>query len=138
MQIIRTDSQNKRLYALLTQLNLLDMKANLALQYSTGRTAETSKLTVTECKHLIMFLDGQLQKKEQKHPEQQLIKRKRGKVLHLAIASGFKNEKGDIDYKRFNEFMLHKSVLKKQLKDYTVQELDNLITQFGQIAKKHK
>lgn len=139
MQILRTNSQNKRLYALLTQLNLLEMKANLASQYSTGRTSETSQLTIKECSQLIMYLESQLQKKEQQQlDEQQLIKRKRGKVLHLAVASGFKNEKGDIDYKRFNAFMLTKSIYKKQLKEYNLGELDKLITQFEQIAKSYQ
>jgi hypothetical protein len=145
MQILRTNSQNRRLYALLTKLNLLDMKANLALQYSNGRTSETSQLTITECKELIVYLDSQApQIQSPQTPEGDfsekdlLLKRKRGKVLHLAIASGFKNEKGAIDYKRFNVFMFNKSVLKKHLNDYDLSELDKLITQFGQIAKSHK
>lgn len=136
MQILRTNSQNKRLYALLTQLNLLQMKANLALQFSYNRTSETSQLTVKECNELIKHLEKNNPNLVDKSVSK--IKIKRGKVLHLALASGFKNTKGDVDYKRFNAFMLTKSVYKKQLIDYNLSELNELITQFEQIAKSYQ
>ncbi len=140
MQILRTNSQNKRLYALLNRLNLTEMKANLALQYSDNRTSETSQLTISECKNLIAYLESQTgttQKKEE--VGKNMIKIKRGKCLHLAIAAGMKKENTkEVDYTKFNAFMLNTSVCKKKLTDYDLHELDSLITQLEQIVKHNK
>jgi hypothetical protein len=137
--MLRTNDQNKRLYDLLNKLGIVEMKAILALQYSSNRTKKTSELTFLECRELIQHLEKNLNQieKEKKDEELAKVKRKRSKVMHLAVRAGMTNEKGELNYDRFNEFMLKKSVLKKKLKDYSLSELDLLITQFNKIAKSY-
>jgi hypothetical protein len=139
MQILRTNSQNRRLYALLNRLKLTEMKANLALQYSDNRTSETSQLTMSECKKLIAYLESQTGPQKKEEVGKDMIKIKRGKCLHLAVAAGMrKGNTKEVDYTKFNPFMMNTSVCKKQLIDYDLQELDSLITQLEQIVKHNK
>ncbi len=131
---IRTLAQNKRLYQLLNTLRLNndDAKAGLAFSYSNQRTDKTSELTVAECDELIKHLEGQIAQ-----TDLITIKKKRSKVLFLAVKAGM-GEAKKVNYAKFNAFMLNKSVCKKPLVDYSSAELDKLITQLNQIIKHNK
>ncbi len=54
---LRTTAQNKRIHFLLSFLNIEDMKPNLALEYSNGRTSRTSELTFIEAQNMIRGLE---------------------------------------------------------------------------------
>jgi hypothetical protein len=106
------------------------------LQYSDNRTSHTAELTISECNRLIGGLQGKLV--VQPKPVD-MLKRKRSIVLNLAVKAGFvienKGNGKEVDYVRFNKFMLERSVLKKKFSAYTVEELDGLITQFKMVVK---
>jgi hypothetical protein len=132
----RNTQQNKALYYLMTRLRIdKDMRGFLALQYSNQRTNSIKELSYSECAKLLDDLQAQ-NNAISKQEETKAIRRKRSKVLFLAVELGLSDRKGCLDWERFNNFMLKTSKYKKHLKEYTNVELNDLITQLEQIQKK--
>ncbi len=134
MQTVRTNTQNRRLYQLFTILGITDKeaRAGMAYLYSNGRTEKTSQLSISECNNLIKALEQQTE--GAKSDVELAVKRKRAKVLYLAVEAGM-GANGEVDYDKFNAFMLNTSICKKQLVDCNELELSKLITQLQQIVK---
>lgn len=61
--MIRTISQNNRLYKLFSELGITgDVKADMVLQFTGDRTERSSEMEYNECNNLICTLDDELYK----------------------------------------------------------------------------
>jgi hypothetical protein len=109
----------------------VETKQAMIKEFSNHRTTSTKELTIPEANLLISKLSAN-------NATAEGIKKKRSKVLYIAVALGLGNDKGEVDWSKFNSFMLNTSLYKKPLNQYTSEELDELITQLQQIQKKSK
>lgn len=136
----RNKAQNSRLHQLLGELNISDeQKQDFVYQYTNGRETSTSKMLVPECQSLINYLVVLKQQKgmnKQRKPEQTPAQKMRRKILSICHEMGWK-QNGAIDWDRLNGWLLKSGYLKKQLNDYTEQELPKLVTQFDQLLKSY-
>jgi hypothetical protein len=107
----------------------VETKQAMIKEFSNHRTTSTKELTLAEANLLISKLSAN-------NATAEGIKKKRSKVLYIAVALGLGNDKGEVDWSKFNSFMLNTSLHRKPLKEYTSEELDQLITQLQQIQKK--
>lgn len=62
------------------------------------------------------------------------LKKQRSIVLNIATQTGIHNPS---DWSVFNSFMLNRSVLKKPLRKYDLEELDQLIKQFRALEENY-
>ncbi len=102
---------------------------NLVYLYTDGRTKSTRDLSPQEVKTLI----GKLQNGNSKmafnvdRSAEIECKKKRSIVLTIATRVGLHNPN---DWNVFNNFMISRSILKRQLNKYDINELDKLVQQF--------
>lgn len=87
---------NKHLHALLSQLNLLDQKADLVRRFTNGRTISSKEMSVDEARALITALEGD---------KEQRSKKMRAKIIHLLCLVGMTRPDGTADYDRINRFI---------------------------------
>lgn len=142
--MLRNKSQNSRLHALFTNLNIdAEMKAELVLQFTNNRTERSSKMLIDECQALINHLssinaqaNGKAAAKEnelENSPEN----RQRRKILSICHEMGWKKN-GELDWERIENFLEKFGYLhKKKLNDYKPEELPKLVTQFEQLLKSY-
>lgn len=87
---------NKHLHALLSQLNLMDQKADLVAQFTNGRTMSSKEMSIDEARALIKALEDQ---------KEQRTKKMRAKIIHLLCLLGMTLADGSPDYPRINRFV---------------------------------
>ncbi|WP_136464923.1 hypothetical protein [Flagellimonas onchidii] len=113
----------------------------LIYAWTGGRTKSSTGLLPIEIDELYTMLqnDFKFSSNTDAHIEI-LCKKKRSIVLSIATRTGIHDPN---DWNRFNRFMKNSSILKKQLNQYEIDELDKLIKQFralednyGRSAKK--
>lgn len=136
--MLRTQTQNKKLYALLNRLGIdKQVKAELVRQFSHGRTDSTAQMNYMECQSLIAHLASQTKPLRQDLTEP--VRRMRAKVVAIARDLGYiKVKVHTTDWERFNSFMSTRSCLKKPLSKYTVDELPQLVTQWESMQAKEQ
>lgn len=132
----RTKNQHKVLFGLLSKLNWIDYRQELALQYSNDRTDKTSKLFITECDLLIEFLKNEINKNKE---DAELTKKEAmlRKFFFYCHELGWKKN-GKLDYQRINYWLIKFSYLKKPLKEYNESELTKLLQQVEKFVEKRK
>lgn len=145
-------SQIAAIHALLNKHNLMDDKAKIVEQISGGRTTSTTGLTWNEAQAWINAMNKGLPRQEtaseEKVKRQRMINsiiamaREMGVIQRKAVlnAAGKIEEKSD--YSTFNDWLLHKSCVKKEnLNQCNNAELPLLVTQYKAIymhfLKKH-
>jgi hypothetical protein len=143
MQI--TQPLNKRLHALLTQVNMMEQKMDLIRHYSSNRTSSSKELTVSEALEIIKHLESFKPKAiviTVQSPEFDASNKMRRKIISLFREMGF--EYTDImlykkvaDMKRIHAYILSTGYLKKHLNKYAHNELVKLVTQIENIHVKH-
>lgn len=137
---LRTLHQNHHLHRLLAEANLTAEKAALATEFSQGRTARSSELTMAECQALIRHLENGLGlAAPAPTPEQQAATdRMRRKIISLAHDMRW-HEPGTqrADMARVNGWCQARGFGKKQLNQYTLDELRKLVSQFKIVHKKY-
>ncbi|MCF6184229.1 MAG: hypothetical protein L3J56_06325 [Bacteroidales bacterium] len=140
--MIRTKSQNKRLYALLSQLKISeDNKKELVYRFTNGRTERSSEMEYRECNNLIMTLQEQLKElKNKQSAERQYSGIEQGlrrEIFKLMYDVGFINNRDDNSRKLFviNAWIKKKMKLKKQLNELSVDELNKMIKQLRTVRR---
>lgn len=124
---LRTIPQSLKLFAILEKLDLIEDRERLALQYSKGRTGQTSKLYVNECSELISDLQKQADNSSDKM---------RKKILSIAHSMGWQLEQNGrliVDMERVNNWCVKYGYLHKRLNSYSARELVRLVSQFEEM-----
>lgn len=129
--IPRTVRQNNRLFALLSELQLVHMRGELALSFSDGRTSSTAKLTRSECQELIQHLEGQVEGESNGKLEAMCKK-----FFHYCYELSWTvKETGKLDYPRIRNWLLKYGYLKKPLDSYKQKELYKLLQQVEELLE---
>ena len=140
--MLRNNTQNKRLHALVTKLNLDDeIKAELVYKFTGTRETSTSKMEVEECQALINHL--QVASKNispaipKGHGTGDKADKMRKKILSICYEMNWTDDKGKINWKTLNDYILKYGYLHKELKEYKEAELPILVTQFEKLLKQY-
>lgn len=105
-----------------------DRRHELIYAWTGGRTKSSTGLLPIEVDELCEKLRNDFKMSLSTDAHLEMLKRqKRSEVLTIATRTGIHDPN---DWWKFNEFMLHSSILKKPLKRYGLDELDSLIRQF--------
>lgn len=121
------ESKHRQLMAILNKKGFdADSRHELIFSYTEGRTKSTKDLYDLELSDLVNQLNA-----VETHDRASLLKialkEKRSIVLTIAQRVGIHEGTG---FSKFNAFMEARSILKKRLDKYTLDELDDLIRQF--------
>lgn len=128
MEQLRTKQQNTQLYGLLTHLCWTHYREDLALQYSGGRTAKTSELTISECNALIQKLQEEAATRVPESKKKML-----SKFFSICHRLGWETESGKLDYTRIDNWLKKYSIQKKGINDYSTSELPKLLSQIEKL-----
>lgn len=126
--------------ALMRQQNIIDVSAELALQFSNGRTEHVSELSSGEGIELIRSLTPGSPAHERRAAEEKM----RRKVISMAREMGWvltDTSTGKIELKadmgRIQNWCEVYGYLHKELNEYTFEELPTLVSQFGILHKQY-
>lgn len=103
-----------------------DARHDLIYSFTEGRTISTRELFDIELTELVNQLQSSRYKSSEL-AEKMALKEKRAIVLAIAQRTGIHE---GTSFDKFNAFMEARSILKKRLNKYTIDELDELIKQF--------
>lgn len=123
-------TQNRALHSLLSQLNLLDQKADLIEQYTDGRTRSSREMSEREAEALVSAL---------KQEKERQTKKSIAKAIHLLCLLGYVRGNGDPDYGRINTFIQNigsNNPHRKTLHYLNRKELNAVVTQIEAMYKK--
>lgn len=134
-----------RLMALMTRAGITDdARHDLVYAWTQGRTNSSRQLTVDELRDLVWKFDNQFNSSGNEPQSTRAginlvvdaeMKRLRSIILKIATYVGIKERDG---FDSFNSFMKHRSVCKKELHKYTLEELHKLRAQFHQLEKNYE
>lgn len=131
-----TAKQKRIVHALLAKRGLMDMKAELVMVHTSGRTKHSSEMTRQEIARLINTLqDGFADQKPF-----EADRRMRRRILSLCYSLGWTRadqtqQKMVLDTDRLDAWMVKYSYKHKPLADYRHHELPLLVTQFEKFVK---
>ena len=117
-----TKAQNGQLHYFLNHTKMIAHKADLVLAFTEGRSASSREMTAQEAMLLINYL-------KELDNTSEACNNMRRKVLSMCHRIHWVTEKG-VDIDRLNEWCKKSSYLKKELNEYTYQELPKLVSQF--------
>lgn len=124
-----------RFYTLLNRLPCSDrneLKKNLVLQYTNGRTNSLREVTDQEYKALCEALQNQDQGMKFRQIARENLRRKRSDVLHQMQKMGINTANWDI----INNYCKQPRIAGKVFRDLTEDELDMLFIKLKMIQKK--
>lgn len=134
-----------RLMALLHRAGIDDnARHDLVYAWTKGRTKSSTMLTGEEIRDLVWRFEHEFQQGRHEVDGTRMgvdlivtfeMKRIRSVILKIATYVGLKEPNS---FDRFNNFMKNRSVLKKELHKYTLDELHLLQAQFRQIEKNYE
>lgn len=141
----RTRKQSNLLHMLLGRIKAdKEMKEELVLAATNGRSSSSYDLSVDECRILCKQLDEKLKatpRPQLAPPPQQKWKtpedRMRKYILSKCHEMGMQKEGGKIDMVRVNALCRERGYLHKDLDEYTRTELPKLCTQVERMADDH-
>lgn len=120
------ESKHRQLMTILTKKGFdSDARHDLIYSFTEGRTSSSRGLFDIELYELI----NQLQGAETRDRASLQLKMKEKRAIVLSIAQRVGIHEGT-NFDKFNAFMEARSILKKRLNKYTLDELDELIKQF--------
>lgn len=126
----RTPEQSKAIHTLLSQKNLMEVKAELVLSFTDGRTESSRELEFDEAKALIRHLKG-----NEKTPWQ----RTKAKIInHLCRVCGFVTGANEPDYERIDQFIQNigsRNPERKILRKLSYLEMCHVCTQVVAMGK---
>lgn len=133
-----TKSQIKVLHAALVRRGILEMKATIVSDHTSGRTEHSSEMKYNEIKDLIDSLNkGQ----NIRHSiDKEASNKMRRRILSMCFTIGWTRYstirlRHEVDYSRLHEWMIKYSYLHKALNEYSYDELTKLVTQFESFTK---
>ena len=112
-----------------------DARHDLIFSWTNGRTSSSKDLNDTEIRDLCFKLEHQFDAPTVDMYLQLECKKLRSQVLKIATEVGIKDPD---DFIRFNRFMKEHSILHKELKNYTLTELHELVKQFRSIERNYQ
>ena len=128
-----------RLNSLLKKLNKQAYKIDYVVDVTNGRSQSSKDLTDQEYWQLIKVLENELvahQSAEQPNPDFEKANRMRRKILSMCHEMGMHLPgTTKIDMAEVNKTCIAHSYLKKELNNYTNEELPKLVSQFELILK---
>ena len=124
-----TPQRNAQLHKLLTDTNLMSQKASLILGHTDGRTESSKEMTDFEANELIKYLRSLTTNTTD------AANKMRRKIIAMCHRIQWTRANGGVDMVRLNNWCLTKSYLKKNLNDYTYNELPKLVSEFQQVYK---
>lgn len=116
--------QNKLIHTLLHKLQLMPQKESIILGFTNQRTSSSKEMTMQEAKALIQWLNDKQSK------ENDACNQMRRKILSMAHKIQWELPCGKVDMVRVNSWSKANSYLKKELNQYTYNELPKLVSQF--------
>lgn len=123
-----TNAQLSKLHVLLTQLKILDQKADLVLQFTGYRSISSKEMTKDEATELIRHLS-----------KYDSCDKMRKKVFALAYEAGIiygdSWEDKKMNAAKLNLFLQERGTVRKELSKMTKEELVKTVSQFEQIVK---
>ncbi len=137
----KTSNMYRRLVAMLVKAGFSDDdRHSLVHAWTQGRTESSRDLTEEECRDLVWKIENQFAFTANAQTtanaiRELAIKQKRSVVLAISQRTGIHTGTG---FKEFNSFMLNRSILKKKLNEYTMEELDELIKQMHALEANFK
>ena len=111
-----------------------EQRHELVYSWTNGRTSSTTKLTDDELINLTWKFQNDFQARNSSAIIEGEKRKKRSTVLAIAQRCGIHT---GTDFVKFNQFMLNKSVHKKELHKYNLEELDELIKQFRGLERNY-
>ncbi|WP_400192796.1 hypothetical protein [Hymenobacter sp. B81] len=136
MQYI-TLPQNKRLHQLINQLGLKDEKEALVREFSGIGATSSKQLLTQEAMRLIKHLEDCAANPEASQERAMRADKMRNKILSLAHEMRWELDGGRVDMKRVNEWCQARGFGKKDLNQYTYDELTKLVSQFKIVYTKY-
>lgn len=131
----RTPQQNSQLHAICSKLGIdAELKAEMVWEYTKGRETSTAELQIDECQAMINHLNH-LAKNKGADPDFIKADKMRKKIISIAHEMNWKLANQKIDMKRLNKFCQDRTYGHKNLDEYTLRELPELVTQFEQVLK---
>lgn len=132
----QTKTKIRQLMAIFSRLGINDeMRHDIVHNYTNGRTNSTRQLSESELNGLMWRFQSQLQSVNNSAVQELERKQKRSTVLAIAQRCGIHS---GTSFDKFNSFMMNKSVHKKELHKYTLEELDELIKQFRGLERNYR
>lgn len=130
---------HKHLYQLLKETNLMEMRHELVMSYSQGRTENSALLYPTEIKQLIDYLKSIRGTVHKPQNDFEAGDKMRKKILSLCYTIGWvrfsaHRQKMVVDMARLEAWMKKYGYLHKSLNDYKYNELPELVSQFERMA----
>lgn len=131
-----TKTKIRQLMTIFSRLRIdTEMRHEIVYNYTNGRTSSTRQLTAEELEGLVSRFQKELQSISNAANHELEKKKKRSIVLAIAQRCGIH---GGTSFDKFNSFMVNKSIYKKELYKYTMEELDELIKQFRGLERNYK
>lgn len=124
-----TPEINKRLHALLSMLNLMEVKGDLIRQYTQGRTLSSKEMDNLEALTLIKALEDE---------REQRSKKMRGKIIHYLCLYGMTREDGSADYPRINKFIREIGARNPKKKNLLYLDPKELLAVLNQVEAMYK
>lgn len=139
--MIRTKSQNSRLYGLFSQLAVSeDIKKELVFQFTGGRTEKSSEMEHRECNDLINTLQQQLNdQNKQKRQIADMLQKQRRNIFKLMYDVGLINNtmKSYEKVNVINNWISKKTKLNKELNSLNYDELISLKKQLQAVRRNY-
>lgn len=112
-----------------------DDRHDLVYTWTNGRTKSTRDLTDDELINLVWKFENDSRMRNASAMAELEKKKKRATVLAIAQRCGIHE---GTSFDKFNRFMLNKSIHKKELYKYSIDELDELIKQFRGLERNYQ
>lgn len=117
---------NKKMHALLAELNMQSQKGDMVYGVTRGRTSSSREMSIEEAELLIYRLD-EMKKEKMSHTKKLLI--------HRMCLLGYTTAGNTPDYSRINNFLKTRSAAKKGLNYLSIKEMHACAVQVEAIYK---
>jgi len=135
MQTDTRKQKHRQLMAIFRRLNIGDeQRHELVYTWTKGRTNSTRELTDGELNDLLWKFNNDIQSRRVADGIELEKRKKRSIVLAIAQRCGIHT---GTDFYKFNSFMTSRSIHKKSLSKYSLEELDDLINQFRGLERNY-
>ena len=142
-----TPEQLKKLHTLLSQAHQLDNKADLVLHFSGNRVTSSKELLYSEAVEFINHLDSHLNSRDPRVIAEEQKDKMIKKMLYIGYQMGYdqpREGQEHIERKALNKqnveawCMSKHCMIHKKLKEYSVDELTKVLSQFEQVYSSFK
>lgn len=128
-----TPAQIKKFHALLNEKRLMEHKADIVNEFTDGKQTSTKEMTMEQMIQAIEHLEANKNAKtaSTKTKRDSSLDRQRKKIIGFCREMGMEKEKNGktvADMDSVYKFILKVGYLKKDLNDYTAQEMPILVT----------